>query len=100
MKPMNNKVKLDIKDVLVAGIPSGNIEERGIILDVADDCVNLGVMSLEGTSIDDAIKIQRKEKIIGKTLYFKAWAVDIITIGEEKHYFISSDSDGICAISD
>lgn len=35
---------------------------------------------------------------IGDRILFKAWAVDIISEGTSKYYFISQDTDGICAI--
>lgn len=82
MKPLNNKIKLDIKDEVIGGIQSDSISEKGIVLDVGPLC------SLE------------MRKLIGKTLYFKAWAIDVITVGDDKHYFISEDSDAICGYSE
>lgn len=34
---------------------------------------------------------------VGDRIQFKSWAVDIITDGTDKYYYISQDSDGICA---
>lgn len=79
MIPINNKIQLDIKPVLVAGLETGAIEEIGTIIAIGDYM--------------DAEKWQ-----VGKKLLFKAWAVDIITLGEAKSYYIDGLSDGICAI--
>jgi hypothetical protein len=80
MKTINKKIKLDIKEEVIGAIQSDSISERGVILDVASDC-------------------QKYDKSqIGATLYFKAWAIDVITIDQKKHYFISEDSDAILAI--
>lgn len=79
MKPLHNKIKLDIKEEKIGSIQSDAIQEQGIILDV-------------GMMVDEQLFK------IGATLYFKAWAIDIITDGDQKHYFISADSDAICAI--
>lgn len=81
MKPLNNKIQLDIKEVKIGAIQSDSIEEHGTIIAVGKEVQKIG-----------------HEFDIGKTLYFKAWAVDVITKGQEKFYFISADSDAICAI--
>lgn len=79
MKPLNTKIQLDIKEVKIGAIQSDAIEEHGTIIAVGKDVIGYEV---------------------GATLYFKAWACDIITVGQDKYYFISADSDAICAISD
>jgi len=79
MTPLNKKIQLEIKEVEVGMIQSEAIEEHGTILAI-------------GSEVD------AKKFPIGKELYFKAWAVDVITESQEKLYFISSDSDAICAI--
>lgn len=88
MKPLGNKIQLDIKEVKIGMIQSDSIEEHGTIIDWGEEVENQKVMRNH----------QLLEK--GKTLYFKAWAVDVITEGQDKYYFISCDSDAICAISD
>lgn len=35
---------------------------------------------------------------IGDMLFFKSWAVDIITHDGKRYYFIDEDTKGICAI--
>jgi len=88
MKPLNNKIQLDIKEVKIGAIQSDSIEEHGTIIAV-------------GEKVEDSLTNNYKDLKrfpIGATLYFKAWAVDVITKGQEKYYFISADSDAICAI--
>lgn len=79
MKPLNNKIQLDIKEVKIGAIQSDAIEEHGTIIDTGS------------RELDD--KFPK-----GATLYFKAWAVDVISEDGVKYYFISADSDAICAI--
>ncbi len=82
MKPLGNKIKLDIQELKFGAIDSDAIAEQGVILEMGKDS-------------------QFPPSFLGKTLYFKAWAVDIITDkNNNKHYFISSDSDAICGISE
>ena len=80
MKAINKKLKIDIKEEVIGMLQSDSISEKGIVVDVADDCTRYN------------------KDIIGKTLYFKAWAVDVITINQQKYYFINEESDAICAI--
>lgn len=79
MTPLKTKIKLAIEEVKIGAIQSDAIEEHGTILSV-------------GEWVDETVFS------VGRTLYFKAWAIDVITDNGEKHYFISSDSDAICAI--
>ena len=79
MIPIKTKIQLQIDDVKIGAIQSDSIQEKGTILAI-------------GEYVDETVFV------IGKTLYFKAWAVDVITDNGEKLYFISSDSDAICAI--
>lgn len=79
MKPINNKIQLDIKELKFGAVQSDSIEEHGTIIALGD-------------------YIDEEKFKIGSTLYFKAWAVDIITENDEKYYFIDSLSDAICAI--
>lgn len=82
MKPLGNKIQLDIKETKIGALQSDSIEEHGTIIAIGPK-----VTSVIGNSYSR-----------GQTLYFKAWAVDVITKGQDKYYFISSDSDAICAI--
>lgn len=94
MKPINNKIKLDIREIQRMGMDTGAIEEHGTILEVGD---GVGDSFMTTTSSNGAMYINNKYPI-GATLYFKAWSIDIITVGDKKHYFISADSEAICAI--
>lgn len=80
LKPLNNKILLGIEEVKIGAIQSDAVEEWGVIEAIGKD-------------VDPSVYT------IGAKLYFKAWAVDVITIGSDKYYFISHDSDAICAIS-
>lgn len=86
MKPLGNKIQLDIKEVKIGAIQSDAIEEYGTIIALGS---NIGTV---GTSVEFA------PYKVGDTLYFKAWAVDVISKDGVKYYFISADSDAICAI--
>lgn len=77
--PLGNKIQLDIKDEKIGAIQTEAIQEQGVILEIGE-------------------WVPKDKYPIGATLYFKAWAVDIITDDKEKYYFISCDSDAICAI--
>jgi len=79
LKPLHNKIQLDIQEVTIGGIKSTSIEEHGTILAIGE-------------------WVQKTKYPIGSKLYFKTWAVDVITEGGEKYYFISAESDAICAI--
>lgn len=100
MKPLGNKIKLKIDELKFGAIESDAIAEQGTILAMGPLVPEKIRMEVDASQYPlkaietDAFKI-------GATLYFKAWAVDIITDTDgSKHYFISSDSDAICAISD
>ena len=86
IKPLGNKIQLDIQEEKIGAIQSEAIQEKGKIVALGTDFVGL------------TTKDSRSVFKIGATLYFKAWAVDIITEGEKKYYFISADSDAICGI--
>ena len=79
MKPLNNKIQLEVKEIEYMGESTGAIEEHGTIIALGD-------------------YMDEEKWKIGATLYFKAWAVDIITEGDKKYYFIDALSDAICAI--
>lgn len=81
MKPLGNKIKLDIQPVKIGAIQSDSIPEYAKILDLGPD-------------------VDEDTFAVGETLVFKAWAVDVVTIGEEKHYFLAADSEAILAVMD
>lgn len=97
MKPVNNKIQLHIEEEKIGSIQSKAIQEQGKIIAMGP----LVPESIEMPMLDEntAIKSITVDGFkIGATLYFKAWAVDIITEGDNKYYFISADSDAICGI--
>lgn len=79
MKPYGKKLQIKIDEVKIGAIQSDSITERGTIMRVGELCELFN-------DID-----------VGRDIYFKAWAVDVITDNGEKYYFISEDSEGICA---
>lgn len=81
MRPLGTKIMLDIAEEKLGAIQTEAIRERGTIITAGD-------------------KVNPITFPTGATLYFKAWAVDIIDDGEKKWYFIDSTSDAICAIEE
>lgn len=82
MTPLKNKIQLKIDEVKIGAIQSDTVAEKATVLAVGPDC-----------------KTETFE-LIGRTVYFKAWAVDVITDNGEKFYFISEDSDALCAVTE
>lgn len=80
MTPLKNKIQLKIDDVKIGMIQSDTVAEKATVVAVGPDCK------------------PETAAMVGKTIYFKAWAVDIITDAQEKYYFISEDSDALCAV--
>lgn len=76
MKPVRNKLQLDVKHATIAGHKTDTIEEVAEVIAV-------------GPEVKDFKK--------GDFVVFKAWACDIISHNGEKFYFISEDSDALCA---
>lgn len=78
IKPLGKKIKIKMEEERIGAIQSDSVQEKGQIIATGIEC----------------------EKIwpIGSTLVFKSWAVDVLFINGEKHYFISEDSDAICGI--
>lgn len=112
MKPLNNKIQLDIQPVKIGAIQSDSIPEYAKIVAVGADalwrCASWEGVKHNSTWDEDETDDSRidpfleevRKQIVGKTLVFKAWAVDVITIGDDKKYFISADSDAILALMD
>lgn len=98
MKPLGKKIKIAIEEAKIGAIQTDSIEEVGTILAVGTE-VHIAKSPIINLN-DNKITYQAyvAEELIGKKLYFKAWAVDVITVGDTKHYFIDADSDGLCAI--
>lgn len=74
-----------------------------ILLEIPTSKVG-GLSLRDGTSVQEIAIVKSigpdvKAKLkTGDTIFFKSWAVDIITVDDNKYYFLSEDSGGICAI--
>lgn len=84
--PLGNKIQLHIEEEKIGAIQSESIQEKGTIV------------ALGNKLMGDPQCAWSQLFPIGATLYFKAWACDIITEGDNKYYFIDATSDAICAI--
>lgn len=72
---------LDIPEVKIGAIQTDTIAERATVLAKGPLCLDSGLHQFQ----------------VGQVIYFKAWAVDVVSHEGKKHYFISEDSDAICA---
>ena len=97
MKPIGNKIQLEIDELKFGAVQSDAIAEKGKIIAVGDKVGDAYVTTSSNTSV-----VQMNYTFpIGSTIYFKAWAVDIITDTDgKKYYFIDANSDAICAIKE
>lgn len=80
VQPVGRKLQLEIPASKVGGLyvdSSMSVQEQAVVVAVGP--------TAEGFKVKDH-------------LLFKGWAIDIITIDDEKYYFIDCDSPGICAI--
>lgn len=81
MTIFKNKIQIEIEKPIAGGLDLSSKEtgtENGKVIAIGGDVVN--------------------QWILGKTILFKAWALDCIDYEGTKYYFISEDSEGICAI--
>lgn len=81
IKTVGNRIQLKIEEPDAGALNLSSMPtaiEFGEVLDVGPD-----------------VKLPIK---IGDKLFFKSWAIDIITHEGERYYFISEDTNGICAI--
>ena len=84
--PINKKIQLDIEQPTAGGLDLSSkptTVECGTVLEISN-CDD-GKFSINGIAVGDKI-------------FFKAWAIDIITYNKQTFYFIDADSEGICAI--
>ena len=77
MKPLGKKIQIEMVEEKIGAIQSDSVSEKGTVVAIGHD-----------VPFD----------YVGRTLYFKAWAVDVITEDGKKFYFIDADSPAICAI--
>lgn len=104
IKPLGNKIMLEITELKFGAVQSESIAEQGKIIAIGNRVNTIReenpLLSVDVTGNINPIFNNYTIFEVGKTLYFKAWAVDIITDTDgKKYYFISSDSDAICGIS-
>lgn len=96
--PVGKKIQLDI-DQPTAGVLDLNsyksTVEFGTVVAVGPEMVMDKEMS-EGVTGPIIAFVDRIKP--GDRVFFKSWAVDIITHQEKTYYFIDADSEGICAI--
>ena len=81
-----------------------NIKPLGDRIQLKIDEPSVGVLQIEGvpTAIECGEVIALGDLVIdikkGDKVFFKSWAVDIITYEGKRYYFISQSSKGICAL--
>ena len=85
IKPLGKKILLEVKEEKMGAIQSESIQEKGVIIAIGPDVLK-------------TMGIKDKLELLGETLYFKAWACDIITDDGKKYYFIAADSEALCGI--
>lgn len=76
MKPLGKKLLLEIEEVKIGALQTDTITERAKVIAWGREC---------------------KQEWGGAVVYFKAWAVDVITHNGKKYYFIDEDSTALCA---
>lgn len=81
IKTLTNRLQLKIEEPTVGGLDTKSLPTA--------------VEYAEIIGIGPDVKMDVK---IGDRVFFKAWGVDIISHGGEKYYFISEDTNAICAI--
>ena len=81
--PINNKIQLEIEQPTAGG------------LDLSSKPSTVECGTIIGIPGNEEVYMGYK---VGSKLFFKAWAVDIITYNKQTFYFIDADSEGICAI--
>lgn len=83
--PWGNKIQLDFPTTTAGALridPGYSILERGTVI-----------------ALGPTLMMEANPRVkVGDQMLIKTWDVDVITVGEEKYYFISEDSRAICAI--
>ena len=81
IKPLGNIIQLKIEDAHAGSLDMGTVSsaiEYGEVVAVGEDVT---------------LKVKKGDK-----LFFKSWAVDIITHEEKKYHFINPQTGGILAV--
>lgn len=81
IRTIGNKIQLKVDEPEIGGLVTESMP-------IAVECG-------EVVGIGEEVKLPIKK---GDKIFFKSWAVDIITHEGKKYYFIDSDTKGICAI--
>ena len=81
IKAIGNKIHLNIEEPAAGALAIASMP-------TAIECGTV-------IGIGEQVKLPVKK---GDKLFFKSWAVDIITYNAKRHFFISEDTNGICAI--
>ena len=80
IQPIANKIMLEIEEPKAGALETSSLnvaKEKGKVIGV-------------GELVTSVKK--------GDTVFFKSWAVDIITDEGQRHYFIDEESKGLCAV--
>lgn len=88
--PLGNRIQLDIKEPAAGELSLQSMPtaiEYGTVIGIGPDVSQFWA----GKELPVHIKV-------GDKVFFKSWAVDIITHEGKKYYFISEDTKGLCAI--
>ena len=95
--PVGKKLQLEIEQPTAGGLDlsaKNTVVECGIVAAISEVLPNLIL-----TAKESGIQYQTTNEInVGDKIFFKAWALDVITYNKETYYFIDADSNGICAI--
>lgn len=81
IKTLGNRIQLDIKEPSVGGLDTTSLPTA----------IEFGEVIGVGESIKSDLEV-------GDKVFFKAWGVDIITHEGKRYYFISEDTNAICAL--
>ena len=89
--PLGKKIQLKIEQPTAGGL---DLSAKETAIEVGEI---IGLAGERSVNLQN-LWIGKTELKIGDKIFFKAWALDIITYEGEKYYFIDSDSNAICAI--
>lgn len=81
IKTLGNKIQLKVDEPEIGGLISDSMP-------IAIEC---GEVIGKGDDVTLPVKV-------GDKIFYKSWAVDIVTYEGKKYFFISQDTNGICAV--
>lgn len=88
IKPWGNKIQLDFPTT----------KAGAIVVDTGYSIQEIGTIVAFGPAANRSFESWKPILKPGDQLLIKTWDVDIITLEDEKFYFISEDSRAICAV--